>query len=150
MVNGEASDMIFHEGWYYLLVTHGSCWRGADSGYNIRVGRSRKVTGPFVDSIGVDMLEGGGKLLLCSETRVIGPGHFELLDLGDGVQKLSLHYEADLEHGGASVLDIRSLLWSDGWPVAGNNMKEGTFEIESARAERPWSSPWRACRLAAG
>ncbi|MEZ2346890.1 family 43 glycosylhydrolase [Terriglobus sp. RCC_193] len=133
-VNCEASDMIFHDGWYYLLATHGSCCRGADSGYNIRVGRSRKVTGPFVDNMGIDMMEGGGKLLLGSEARVIGPGHFGLLDLGDGVQKFSLHYEADLERGGASVLDIRPLLWSDGWPVAGNNLKEGTFEIESARA----------------
>ncbi|AFL88076.1 beta-xylosidase [Terriglobus roseus DSM 18391] len=133
-VNCEASDMMYHDGWYYLLATHGSCCRGADSGYNIRVGRSRKVTGPFVDDMGVDMIEGGGKLLLGSETRVIGPGHFGLLDLGDGVQKFSLHYEADLERGGASVLDIRPLLWKDGWPVAGSNMKEGTLEIESARA----------------
>ena len=27
-VNCEASDMIFHDGWYYLLATHGSCCRG--------------------------------------------------------------------------------------------------------------------------
>jgi arabinan endo-1,5-alpha-L-arabinosidase len=133
-VNCEASDMMYHDGWYYLLATHGSCCRGADSGYNIRVGRSRKVTGPFVDAMGVDMIEGGGKLLLGSESRVIGPGHFGLLDLGDGVQKFSLHYEADLARGGASVLDIRPLLWKDGWPVAGDNMKEGTVEIESVRA----------------
>lgn len=133
-INCEASDMMYHDGWYYLLATHGSCCRGADSGYNIRVGRSRKVTGPFVDAMGIDMIEGGGKLLLGSETRVIGPGHFGLLELGNGVQKFSLHYEADLERGGASVLDIRPLLWKDGWPVAGSNMKEGTFEIESERA----------------
>ena len=55
------------------------------------------------------------------------------MDLGDGVQKFSLHWEADLDRGGASVLDIRPLLWKDGWPVAGENMKEGTYEIESVR-----------------
>jgi arabinan endo-1,5-alpha-L-arabinosidase len=49
------------------------------------------------------------------------------------VQKFSCHYEADLDRGGASVLDIRPLLWKDGWPVAGENLKEGTYEIESAR-----------------
>ena len=64
---------------------------------------------------------------------MIGPGHFGLLDLGDGVQKFSLHWEADLDRGGASVLDIRPLLWKDGWPVAGENLKEGTYEIESVR-----------------
>jgi arabinan endo-1,5-alpha-L-arabinosidase len=130
-INCEASDMIFHDGWYYLLATHGSCCRGADSGYNIRVGRAKKVTGPFLDSEGIDMIQGGGKLFLGSGGRVVGPGHFGLLDLGEGVQKFSTHYEADLDKGGASVLDIRPLQWKDGWPVAGENLKEGTFEIES-------------------
>jgi arabinan endo-1,5-alpha-L-arabinosidase len=31
------------------------------------------------------------------------------------------------------VLDIRPLLWRDGWPVAGDNAKEGTYQIESLR-----------------
>jgi arabinan endo-1,5-alpha-L-arabinosidase len=132
-INSEASVMIYHDGWYYLLVTHGSCCRGADSGYNIRVGRSKKVTGPFIDNIGVDMIQGGGKLFVGSSGRMIGAGHFGLLDLGDGVQKFSLHYEADLDRGGASVLDIRPLLWRDGWPVAGENAQEGTYRIESVR-----------------
>jgi arabinan endo-1,5-alpha-L-arabinosidase len=132
-INCEAPDLIYHDGWYYLLATHGSCCRGADSGYNIRVGRARKVTGPFLDHTGLDMLLGGGKLFVGSGGRVIGPGHFGLLDLGDGVQKFSCHFEADLDRGGASVLDIRPLLWRDGWPVAGDHFKEGTYEIESVR-----------------
>jgi arabinan endo-1,5-alpha-L-arabinosidase len=132
-INCEASIMIYHEGWYYLLATHGSCCRGADSGYNIRVGRSRKVTGPFLDHESIDMIQGGGKLFLGSGGRVVGPGHFGLIDLGDGVQKFSCHYEADLDRGGASVLDIRPLVWQDGWPIAGENLKEGVYEIESVR-----------------
>jgi arabinan endo-1,5-alpha-L-arabinosidase len=132
-INSEAAIMIFHDGWYYLLVTHGSCCRGADSGYNIRVGRSKKVTGPFLDNIGIDMIQGGGKLFLASAGRVIGPGHFGLLDLGSGVQKFSTHYEADLDKGGASVLDIRPLQWRDGWPVAGDNVQAGVYQLESMR-----------------
>lgn len=132
-INCEASDMMYHDGWYYLLATHGSCCRGADSGYNIRVGRSRRVTGPYLDAEGIDMIQGGGKLLIGSSGRVIGAGHFGLLDLGDGVQKFSMHWEADLDRGGASVLDIRPLMWKDGWPAAGENLKEGTYEIESVR-----------------
>jgi arabinan endo-1,5-alpha-L-arabinosidase len=132
-INCEASDLIYHDGWYYLLATHGSCCRGADSGYNIRMGRAKKVTGPFLDNDGVDMIKGGGMLFLGSGGRVIGPGHFGLLDLGQGVQRFSTHYEADLDRGGASVLDIRPLLWKDGWPMAGENLKEGVFEIESLR-----------------
>lgn len=132
-INCEASALIGRDGWYYLLATHGSCCRGADSGYNIRVGRARKVTGPYLDHTGTDMLRGGGKLFLGSGGRLIGPGHFGLLDLGGGVQKFSCHFEADLDRGGASVLDIRPLLWKDGWPVAGDPFKPGTYAIESVR-----------------
>jgi arabinan endo-1,5-alpha-L-arabinosidase len=97
------------------------------------MGRARAVTGPFLDNMGMDMLRGGGKLFAGSRGRYIGPGHFGLLDLGGGVQKFSCHYEADLDRGGASVLDIRPLLWRDGWPVAGDNFRAGTYEIESVR-----------------
>jgi arabinan endo-1,5-alpha-L-arabinosidase len=132
-INSEASIMIFRDGWYYLLVTHGSCCAGANSSYNIRMGRAKKVTGPFLDNMGIDMLQGGGKLFLGSGGRYVGAGHFGRLDLGDGVEKFSCHFEADLDRGGASVLDIRPLLWRDGWPVAGENVKAGTYAIESAR-----------------
>ena len=114
-------------------MTHGSCCQGANSTYNIRVGRARKVTGPYLDNMGIDMLEGGGKLFAGSRGRHVGPGHFGLLDLGQGVQKFSLHYEADLDRGGVSVLDIRPLLWRDGWPLAGDNFAAGTYSIQSAR-----------------
>jgi arabinan endo-1,5-alpha-L-arabinosidase len=132
-INSEAAILIQRDGWYYLLVTHGSCCQGANSTYNIRMGRSRKVTGPYLDNMGIDMIEGGGKLFAASRGRHIGPGHFGRLDLGDGVEKFSLHYETDLDRGGVSVLDIRPLLWRDGWPVAGDNLDAGVYLIESAR-----------------
>lgn len=132
-VNCEASTIIYHEGWYYLLATHGSCCRGTDSGYHIRVGRSKNVTGPYLDHEGMDMMMGGGKLVIGSGGRVVGAGHFGLIDEGQGVQKFSLHWEADMDRGGASVMDIRPLLWKDGWPVGGENFKEGTYRIESVR-----------------
>ena len=92
------------------------------------------MTRPYLDNPGVDMLKGGGKLVVAANGRFIGPGHFGLMDLGDGVQKFSCHYEADLDKGGRSVLDIRPLLWKDGWPIGGDNFKEGTYEIESERS----------------
>jgi arabinan endo-1,5-alpha-L-arabinosidase len=133
-IDMEATTMMYRDGWYYLLGTHGTCCDGANSTYNIRVARSRKVTGPFLDNMGVDALKGGGKLVVAASGRFVGPGHFGLLDLGDGVQKFSCHYEADLDRGGRSVLDIRPLLWKDGWPVAGDNFLEGTYEILSERS----------------
>ena len=132
-IDCEATDLIYRDGWYYLLATHGTCCDGANSTYNIVAGRSRKVTGPYIDNMGRDMLRGGGKMVISANGRVIGPGHFGLWDLGEGVQKMSCHFEADLDQGGRSVLGIRPLLWKDGWPVAGDNFEEGTYRIESQR-----------------
>src|SRR6187402_1792479 len=129
----EASDPIYHDGWYYLLATHGTCCAGPNSTYNVVVGRSKNVTGPFVDNVGRSMLEGGGKMVAATSGRLIGPGHLGRMVLEDGIEKMSFHYEADLDQGGRSVLGIRPLLWKNGWPVAGDNVKEGTYEIESER-----------------
>lgn len=132
-IDCEATDLMCRDGWYYLLGTHGTCCDGANSTYNIVVGRSRKVTGPYLDNMGRDMLKGGGKMVIAAGGRVNGPGHFGRIVLGDGVEKMSCHYEADLDQSGRSVLGIRPLLWKNGWPVAGDNFKEGTYEIESER-----------------
>lgn len=132
-IDCEATDLEYRDGWYYLLGTHGTCCDGANSTYNIVVGRSKKVTGPYLDNVGRDMLKGGGKMVLAAEGKLIGPGHFGRFIVEDGVEKVSCHYEADLDQGGYSVLGIRPLLWKDGWPVAGENFKEGTYSILSER-----------------
>ncbi len=132
-IDCEATDLEYRDGWYYLLGTHGTCCDGANSTYNIVVGRSRKVTGPYLDNMGRDMLKGGGKMVVAAGGRVNGPGHFGRSVLAEGVEKMSCHYEADLDQSGRSVLGIRPLLWKNGWPVAGDNFKEGTYEIESER-----------------
>jgi arabinan endo-1,5-alpha-L-arabinosidase len=134
-IDCEATDLIYRDGWYYLLGTHGTCCDGANSTYNIVVGRSKKVTGPYLDNMGRDMLKGGGKMVLAATDRLIGPGHFGRTILENGVEKMSCHYEADLDQSGRSVLGIRPLLWKNGWPVAGGIFKEGTYEISSERRE---------------
>lgn len=133
-IDMEATDLIYQDGWYYLLGTHGTCCDGGNSTYNIRVGRARKVTGPYIDKEGVPLMHGGGTLVATSQGRHIGLGHFGRVVADDGVQKFSMHYEADLDRSGRSVLDIRPLLWKDGWPVGGDNFQAGTYEIESVHS----------------
>ncbi len=132
-IDCEATDLMYRNGWYYLLGTHGTCCDGPNSTYNIVVGRSRNVTGPYLDNMGRDMLKGGGKMVIAASDRKTGPGHFGRYIEDDGVEKMSFHYEADFVQGGRSVLAIRPLLWKNDWPVAGEAFKEGTYEIESER-----------------
>jgi carboxymethylenebutenolidase len=127
----EASDIIFHDGYFYLFVNHGSCCKGKDSTYNIRVGRARTITGPYMDRDGKPMSDGGGTLFLASDAQRIGPGHFgRVVDYdapSSGPERFSIHYEADMTRNGRSVLDIRPLSWSpDGWPLAGDNPAAAT------------------------
>ena len=130
----EAADMMYHDGWYYLLGTHGTCCAGANSTYNIVVGRSKSVTGPFMDNVGRSMLEGGGKVVAATTTEtLIAPGHFGRIVLENGVEKMSFHWEADLNQGGASVLGILPIVWKNGWPSAGENVKPGNYLIQSER-----------------
>lgn len=132
-IDCEATTVIWRNGWYYLLGTHGTCCDGVNSTYNIVVGRSRNVTGPYLDNMGRDMIAGGGKMVIDAEDRQFGAGHFGRWIEDDGVEKMSFHWEADLDRSARCVLAIRPLLWENDWPVAGNSFKEGVYEISSVR-----------------
>lgn len=111
----EAPVIVRKNGFYYLFVSFDFCCRGRDSTYNIRVGRSRLVTGPFSDRSGVPMAGGGGTLLVQSEGRWRGPGHCAILQT-QGSEML-IYHAYDAEKRGISTLRIKPLLWdSEGWP----------------------------------
>ncbi len=132
-IDCEASDIIYHDGYYYLLGTHGTCCDGVNSTYNIVCGRSKMVVGPYIDNVGRDMFQGGGKMVINGERRAVGAGHFGRTIIDEGVEIMSFHWEADFERSGRSVLAVRPLLWKNGWPVAGEQFKEGTYQIQSER-----------------
>ncbi len=132
-IDCEATDLIYRDGWYYLLGTHGTCCDGPNSTYNIVVGRSRNVEGPYLDNMGRDMLHGGGRMVVAAGDRKYGPGHFGRTIVDKGVEVMSCHFEADLDRSGRSVLGILPLLWHNGWPVAGKPFRGGDYEIASER-----------------
>ena len=132
-IDCEATTIIWRNGWYYLLGTHGTCCDGVNSTYNIVVGRSRSVTGPYLDNVGRDMIAGGGKMVIDADDRQFGAGHFGRYIEDEGVEKMSFHWEADLDRSGRSVLAIRPLLWENDWPVVGSSFKAGVYEISSVR-----------------
>ena len=94
----------------------GKCCRGVESTYEIRVGRSRTVSGPYLDREGSDLRSGGGTLVLDSEDRWIGPGHPSIV-VRDGREWLAHHYY-DRELRGRSRLRMVPVRWdTEGWPV---------------------------------
>lgn len=121
-IDCEATDLIYKDGYYYLLGTHGTCCDGVNSSYNIVCGRSKSPEGPYIDNVGRDMLQGGGKMVIRGEKRAAGAGHFGRTVLDEGVEVTSFHWEADFDRSGRSVLAIRPLLWRNGWPEAGESL----------------------------
>lgn len=134
----EASCISYRSGWYYLFVNWDSCCAGSKSRYNIRMGRSRVVTGPYLDKSGKDMMQGGGTLFLGAVTDngsgrppddEDGPGHVGILHDTDG-DWLSTHYEWARDKKGATTVNVQRLAWdSDGWPRA--VLDPGPYKIVS-------------------
>jgi arabinan endo-1,5-alpha-L-arabinosidase len=113
----EAPFIVYNDGYYYLFVSFNDCCMGAASTYEIAVGRSRSITGPYRDRSGKPMTHGGGTLVLRGSGTVRGPGSNGIL--ADGGQDWIVYHYYDAADGGIAKLGIQPLAWtSDGWPVA--------------------------------
>lgn len=109
----EAPFIVRHKGLYYLFVSFDLCCRGIHSNYRIMVGRSQKVTGPYVDADGKPMLEGGGTQLLAGGARWLGPGGESILQKAGGDVMVFHAYDSQT---GKPALQISTIGWQAGWP----------------------------------
>jgi arabinan endo-1,5-alpha-L-arabinosidase len=144
----EAAFIYRHGTHYYLFVNWGTCCRGRESTYNIRVGRADRITGPYLDRDGRNLLDGGGTLVLGRDGEFIGPGHAGIFTESDlelrsrnreilagsapaSGQNLTIsatqprewfscHFYNGTTPRGTPMLAIRPLTWdAEGWPVVG-------------------------------
>jgi arabinan endo-1,5-alpha-L-arabinosidase len=111
----EAPYIFRKDGWYYLFVSFDKCCRGMDSDYKIMVGRSKSVTGPYVDKDGKAMLEGGGTLVLQGTKDWVALGHNAAYTF-DGQDYLVFHAYETADNA-LQKLRILPMTWADGWPV---------------------------------
>src|SRR5665213_808736 len=123
----EASCIFRRGGYYYLMADWGSCCSGVNSTYNIRMGRSTGITGPYLDRSGIDMVNNGGSLFLQGTGKFTGPGHFAVLS-ENGAQWFSYHYYDAGAYApwydayGVADFDLEPLAWTaDNWPCFTND-----------------------------
>jgi len=116
----EGAGIVYHDGYYYLFVSVDTCCRGISSTYHIQVGRSTSITGPYVDASGTAMTAGGGAEVQGTDAGMTGPGGEFVFNAG-GQDWLVYHYYDAYDNGDA-WLQIRPLIWLNGWPVTGNPM----------------------------
>ncbi|MEQ8676664.1 MAG: arabinan endo-1,5-alpha-L-arabinosidase [Aggregatilineales bacterium] len=116
----EAPFIIRRHGYYYLFVSFDFCCRGIESTYNVRVGRSESVTGPYLDRDGVAMMEGGGTQITFPTNRYFGPGHNSIFS--EDEQDYIVYHAYDGYQGGTSTLRIELLEWDEEhWPSIPNH-----------------------------
>src|SRR5690606_21510965 len=71
----EAPFIFKKNGYYYQFLSWDLCCRGEKSTYKVVVGRSKNVTGPYVDKEGKLLTNGGGTLLIEGNENWFGAGH---------------------------------------------------------------------------
>lgn len=113
----EAPFIVRHGKYWYLFVSFDRCCRGTRSTYNVVVGRSKNVTGPYVDKTGTPMPEGGGSMVIEATTpNWRGPGHEAVLQTQSGDYLVFHAYDG---RTGRSELKISTMVWEKGWPCVG-------------------------------
>jgi arabinan endo-1,5-alpha-L-arabinosidase len=135
--------ILSYNGYYYLFATpSGSCCSGAYSTYSVRVGRSKTITGPYLDAEGNDMNAyapsnnqtqgepGGDTVLVNTGNTIWGPGsntvftdeagQYYILYSGISANRQCLTSGGTFLAG--SCYNARQLMmdpidWVNGWPV---------------------------------
>ncbi len=126
----EAPYLHFRDGYYYLFENEGTCCAGLNSSYRIMMGRSKTVTGPYLDRDGKDLAKGGGSPFLASDGEKVGPGHIGIV-AANGHNYFTFHFY-DGRSNGVPTLGLQTVVWgADGWPVAGADLRPGRYAIVS-------------------
>ncbi len=104
--------------YYYYFASANPCCN-PNSRYRVLVGRSTSPTGPYFDRGGLNLLDGGGTILLSAHGNIKGPGGQSVIDAA-GTPMLVYHYY-DGASNGAPRLGLNTLAFdSDGWPYIAN------------------------------
>lgn len=102
--------------YYYYFASINVCCQGINSTYRIIVGRSTSPTGPFYDRGGLDLMDGGGTILLSTHGTIYGPGGQSVLLVGS--QPVMVYHYYDGSNSGTPTLGMNDLRFdSDGWPT---------------------------------
>ncbi len=104
-------------GYYYFFASVGTCCEGVNSTYQLVVGRSDNLFGPYSDKSGKSMLDNGYELIIDNNERFVGNGHCsEIVQDSEG-QDWIFYHGVDVQNPNGRVLLLDQIKWSeDNWP----------------------------------
>ena len=162
--------VLRYNGYYYLFATPaGSCCSGVYSTYSARVGRSKSITGPYLDAEGNDMNAanpsngetqgepGGDTVLVNTGNSIYGPGSNTIFTdesgqyyaLYSGVSGAMPCLTSGVTSGGscyaARQLMMDPIDWVNGWPVvrdgAGDSDQPQPVPASQPNASNGYATP---------
>ena len=122
---GDFEAVMIHErdGYYYFFGSKGSCCEGENSSYQVRVGRSKSLLGPYLDKDGRPLIErGNGTMLLQRTGAYAGPGHNSRIITDHSGNDWMLYHAIEVKQPRVStganrrVLMLDQILWNNNWP----------------------------------
>ncbi|GII78478.1 hypothetical protein Sru01_34600 [Sphaerisporangium rufum] len=122
----EGGYLVRRGGYWYLFASSADCCAGPTTGYSVYAGRSRDITGPYVDREGVrlDASRAGGTIVIAPNgNRWVGTGHNAVVTDQAGQDWLLYHAidRADPYLDEPFGINERPMLidrltWTGGWP----------------------------------
>ena len=134
MVAGDIYEgtMIHKRGrYYYFFASIGTCCEGVTSTYQLVVGRSESLLGPYFDKSGNNMLDNGFSIVINHNERFTGTGHCSnIVQDDDGNDWLLYHAFDNTDANGGRKLMLDQIRWDRaGWP----SVKGGSPSIVADR-----------------
>lgn len=112
---GEGVFLIKDRDYYYVFASRGRCCAGMESTYQVVMGRSKNITGPYLNKEGKSWVENNYSLFLAGDSTEPGRGHNGFFTEGDST--FIVYHAYTRAAKGTSLLNIKPLyIDNEGWP----------------------------------
>lgn len=112
---GEGVFVIKGPEFYYIFASRGKCCAGSESTYQIVMGRSKELKGPYLNKEGESWLKNNYSVFLAGDEEEPGRGHNGFFSEGDTTY--IVYHAYTIAADGNSLLNIQKLYMDDeGWP----------------------------------
>lgn len=113
---GEGVFLIKGPEYYYIFASRGICCKGIDSNYQMVMGRSKNIEGPYLTKEGKSWVDDNYSLFLAGDEKEPGRGHNGFFAEKDTTYIVYHAYTRSAE--GKSLLNIKPLyMTADQWPT---------------------------------
>ena len=114
--------------YYYMFASIGTCCEGANSTYELVVGRSKSLFGPYVDKAEKGMMDNGYTVVIAKSDRFVGNGHCSEIVQDKAGNDWIFYHGVDLNNPQGRVLLLDQIKWSsDNWPY----VEDGKPSVEA-------------------